>query len=115
MIPKEVISKWVEAFNSADVEALEELYSADAINHQMPNQPVIGRSAIGEMFRHDFAKADMHCIIENIFQDDEWAILEWSDPNGLRGCGFFHVIDGLIQTQRGYWDKLTFLKLQNIV
>jgi hypothetical protein len=33
-------------------------------------------------------------------------------PNGrsftLRGCGFFHVVDGKIRFQRGYFDKTTW-------
>nr|WP_300862605.1 hypothetical protein [uncultured Oscillibacter sp.] len=37
--------------------------------------------------------ADMTCIVENLFEDGEWAILEWRDPLGLRGCGFFHVAE----------------------
>ena len=53
-------------------------------------------------------------IVENIFQDGEWAILEWKDPLGLRGCGFFHIVDGKIVFQRGYWDKLSFLRLQGL-
>jgi SnoaL-like polyketide cyclase len=28
----------------------------------------------------------------------------------LRGCGFFHVQNDKIVFQRGYWDKLSFLK-----
>lgn len=35
-------------------------------------------------------------------------------PKGLRGCGFFNIKDGKIVFQRGYWDKLSFLKLHNI-
>ena len=53
-------------------------------------------------------------IVENIFEDGEWAILEWSDPNGLRGCGFFHVKDSQIIFQRGYFDQLSFFRLQGI-
>lgn len=53
----------------------------------------------------------MVCIVENIFQDGEWAILEWRDPLDLRGCGFSHVANGRIDFQRGYWDKLTFLRM----
>ena len=30
------------------------------------------------MFQNEFAKAEMFCIAENIFEDDEWAILEWN-------------------------------------
>jgi hypothetical protein len=53
-------------------------------------------------------------MVENVFEDGEWAILEWRDPLGLRGCGFFHVRDGRIAFQRGYWDKLSFLRLHGL-
>lgn len=66
------------------------------------------------MFAEGFAHADMICLVENIFEDGNWAILEWKDPLGLRGCGFFQVIDGLIVYQRGYWDKLSFLRQQGL-
>ena len=40
------------------------------------------------MFIDEFSSAEMTCIIENIFEDGKWAIPEWKDPLGLRGCGF---------------------------
>lgn len=107
--PKTVVEKWVNAFNAADVEALVSLYSEKAINHQLAESPVEGKKAIRAMFSREFAIAEMVCIVENLFEDGEWAILEWRDPKGLRGCGFFHVLDGEIIFQRGYWDKLSFL------
>ena len=73
-----------------------------------------GRNAIHAMFKTEFARADMVCVIENLFEDGEWAILEWSDPVGLRGCGFFHILDGKIRFQRGYFDKLSFFKAQGL-
>ena len=66
------------------------------------------------MFKDEFATAKMTCLIENIFEDGEWAILEWQDPKGLRGCGLFHVVDGKIEFQRGYWDRLSFLRQQGL-
>jgi hypothetical protein len=66
------------------------------------------------MFEEEFARANMVCIIKNIFEDGEWAILEWKDPLGLRGCGFFHVVDDKIIFQRGYWDRLNFLRLHSL-
>jgi hypothetical protein len=36
--------------------------------------------------------------------------LEWKDPLGLRGCGFFQILNGKIQYQCGYLDKLSFLR-----
>ncbi|HEV2170777.1 MAG TPA: hypothetical protein VGR40_07505 [Candidatus Binatus sp.] len=66
------------------------------------------------MFAAGFARTTMVCIVENLFEDGDWAILEWCDPQGLRGCGFFQVIAGKIVFQRGYWDKLSFLKLHGL-
>ena len=114
MAPKQLLSKWIDAFNRADVETLSSLYAEDAINHQVANRPVVGKAAIRQMFAEEFSAAEMTCIPENIFQDGEWAILEWKDPNGLRGCGFFKIVSDLIVFQRGYWDKLSFLRLHNL-
>lgn len=108
--PKQVVCKWVDAFNARDAEAIAALYHSDATNHQVANEPVTGAAAIRQMFAEEFAAAEMVCIAENIFEDGQWAILEWRDPLGLRGCGFFHVVNGRILFQRGYWDKLSFLK-----
>ena len=103
MTPKEVLEKWIDCFNASD-----------AVNHQVANAPVAGKEAIRRMFAGEFATAKMVCIVENIFEDGEWAILEWKDPLGLRGCGFFHIKNNLIVYQRGYWDKLSFLKQHNL-
>ncbi len=112
--PKEVVNKWIDAFNAGDVDGIISLYDDDAINHQVANEPVTGIDAIREMFTNEFATAKMVCIAENMFEDGQWAILEWKDPLGLRGCGFFHVVNEKIVFQRGYWDKLSFLQVHNI-
>ena len=112
--PKECIAVWLDAFNAADADRLAELYSENAINHQVAEQPVEGRAAIRAMFAREFAAAEMVCIPEQIFEDGEWAILEWRDPKGLRGCGFFQVRADKIVFQRGYWDKLSFLRLHGL-
>lgn len=114
MTPKDMVRKFVDAFNQKDVAALASLYAKNAVNHQVAESPVEGREAIREMFVQSFAQAEMVCIVENIFEDGEWAILEWKDPLGLRGCGFFHVVNDLIVYQRGYWDKLSFLRIHNL-
>jgi len=114
MRPRDVITAWVAAFNAGNLDALVDLYHEDAVNHQVAFPPVEGRAAIREMFTREFATAEMVCIPENLFEDGEWAILEWRDPKGLRGCGFFRVVDGRIAFQRGYWDRLTFLRLNGL-
>lgn len=114
MTPKQLVEKWVDAFNSGNAEDIAEFYAENAINHQVAEQPVKGKQAIKEMFSREFARAEMTCIVENIFEDGGWAILEWKDPLGLRGCGFFQVQNDKIVFQRGYWDKLSFLRMHNL-
>ena len=126
--PKQVISLWVDALNVHDAGAAAALYHEDAINIQVANEtPLEGKNAIHEDFINFFRSTpDTYTHIENLFEDGEWAILEWSGGGTflggggelgtggkkytLRGCGFFHVIDGKIRFQRGYWDKLTWYK-----
>jgi hypothetical protein len=114
MSPRELVAKWVVAFNQADVDALAGFYDDHAINHQVVNDPVVGKAAIKNMFATEFANATMVCIVEHIFEDRDWAILEWKDPKGLRGCGFFRITNDKIVFQRGYWDKLSFLRQQGL-
>jgi steroid delta-isomerase-like uncharacterized protein len=126
--PKTVVQDWVAAYNARDPQALIELYHDDAENHQVAfGAPLHGREALLESFVAFFrAFPDNYTHVENLFEDGDWAILEWSGggtflgelggnpPNGksfkLQGCGFFHVIDGKIQFQRGYIDKHTWFE-----
>lgn len=114
MTPKQVVERWIAAFNDGDADRLATLYEEAAVNHQVALPAVEGREAIREMFAREFAEAKMVCVPENIFEDGEWAILEWRDPLGLRGCGFFHVVEGRIRFQRGYWDRLSFLRAHGL-
>ncbi|WKN30552.1 nuclear transport factor 2 family protein [Porifericola rhodea] len=114
MRPKKIVEEWIRLFNAADAEALSLLYHEDAVNHQVAQEAVVGRESILRMFSHEFAQAKMLCIPENLFEDGDWAILEWKDPLGLRGCGFFQVKAHKIKFQRGYWDKLSFLRMHKL-
>ena len=112
--PASVVRRWVERFNAADIDGLMALYSEDATNHQVVTQPLVGREAIRRMFDVEFARAEMVCVPEELHEAGEWAILEWRDPLGLRGCGFFRVVEGLIVHQRGYFDQLSFFRAQGL-
>jgi limonene-1,2-epoxide hydrolase len=114
MSPADVVKKWIERFNAADVDSLVALYANDAVNHQVVMKPLKGREAIRRLFETEFGRAKMVCIPERIHETGDWAILEWRDPIGLRGCGFFEVKNDLIVFQRGYFDQLTFFKLQGL-
>ena len=124
--PREVVLAWVEAFNARDAHAAAALYHEDAVNIQVAAEgPLAGRAAILQEFLGFFhAFPDTWTRALHVFEDGEWAILEWAGggtwrgpfaghpPNGraftLQGCGFFHVTGGRIKFQRGYWDKATW-------
>lgn len=112
--PSSVVEEWVRRFNAGDADALAALYAEDAVNHQVTQEPIKGRPAIREMFAREFGAAEMTCIPEVIHEAGDVAALEWRDPLGLRGCGFFTIREGLIVFQRGYWDKLSFLRMHGL-
>jgi limonene-1,2-epoxide hydrolase len=114
MTPKQVVELWIERFNAGDVAGLAALYAEDAVNHQVVMQPLVGRAAIRHMFEVEFGRASMVCERENLFECGDFAILEWRDPLGLRGCGFFQVRDDRIVFQRGYFDQLSFFRAQGL-
>ena len=114
MTPCALIETWVSLFNAADAAGLANLYTQDATNHQVALAPVEGRDAIRAMFEKEFAAAEMVCIPEAIHEVGDVVVLEWRDPLGLRGCGVFTVTNGLIAFQRGYWDRLSFLRLHGL-
>lgn len=105
MNTRQTIERWVELFNAGDAAALSGLYADDAVNHQIALQPVVGRAAIEQFHRETFAAGPLTCNPINLVVEGEWAALEWTDPDGFRGCGFFLVRHGEIALQRGYWDS----------
>ena len=123
MTPKEVVRAFHAAFVARDVDALGALYAEDAVNHQVAEEPLRGKAAIRRGFEEFFlAFPGETTEMLNLFEDGEWAIWEWrggnpSAPPGapaVHGCGFFQVRGGLIVLQRGYWDRLTFLKAHGL-
>lgn len=115
MTPKELVELWIQKFNDADADGLAQLYAQDAVNDQVVfSEPLIGRQAIKKMFELEFSRATMVCIKEKIYECGDTAILQWTDPLGLRGCGFFQIKDDQIIHQKGYFDQLTFFKIQKL-
>ncbi|MBA4018447.1 MAG: polyketide cyclase [Pirellula sp.] len=126
--PREVVLAWIAAFNRCDAVAAAALYHDDAVNVQIADgEPTVGRQAMQDGFSYFFrAFPDNFTRPVNLFEDGDWAILEWEggatwqgefaghSPNGrsfqIQGCGFFHVVGGRIKFQRGYWDKVSWFR-----
>lgn len=124
--PKQLLERWIGAFNAHDVNTLIGCYAADAVNHQIPaGEPAQGQERIKDDFVQLFRGfPDIYARSENVMIDGDWAAWEWTGggtfegeflghpPNGksytLRGCGFFRIVSGRIKEQRGYWDRETW-------
>jgi hypothetical protein len=76
--PCEVVLAWVDAFNRPDAAAAA-LYHEDAINFQVATvAPTIGRQGMRDEFAYFFrAFPDNYTRPVKLFEDGEWAILEW--------------------------------------
>jgi ketosteroid isomerase-like protein len=90
MTPQQVVEEWVRRFNAADADALAELYREDATNHQVVQEPVVGKTAIREMFRREFAAAKMACVPEFIHEAGNVTILEMEGSHGAKGVRLLH-------------------------
>lgn len=124
--PREVVLAWVEVLNCRDADAAAALYHENVANVQVAvGKATAGRQAMRDHFAHVFrAFPDNYIRSVNLFEDGEWAILEWEwggtwrgefaghQPNGrsfkLEGCEFFQVVGSKIKFQRGYWDKISW-------
>jgi ketosteroid isomerase-like protein len=112
---------WEKYFNERDAEKLAQLYHEQASALQIAiGLPLLGRRAILEDSRQFFGNIpDNFTTVFNRIESGTWVAIEWTGggtfvPTGkkfeFRGCGFFEIVDGLIKTQRGYWDMLQWQK-----
>lgn len=85
--PKQVLTKWVAGFNARDAEAVADLYHDDAVNLQVAiGSPLRGKREILENTAAFFrAFPDNYTNIENLFEDADWAILEWNGGGTFLG------------------------------
>jgi ketosteroid isomerase-like protein len=87
--PREVVQEWVAAYNQRDARAAAELYHEDAMNFQVAlGAPSVGRHTILDdllSFFHAFPDNFTH--VENLFEDGEWAMLEWFGAGRVRWDG----------------------------
>jgi ketosteroid isomerase-like protein len=104
-----------EGLQSADVDRLDELYSADA-RFKDPFNEVQGAAAIQQVFRHMFvALREPRFVIRDAVCDGDQCFLSWdflfrmrrfnSDAQCIRGGTHLRLLpDGRIGEHRDYWD-----------
>jgi steroid delta-isomerase-like uncharacterized protein len=124
-MPKQIALKWIEAYNSHNLDIVTSLYDENVTNTQLPyGKTVQDREAMKKTYENIFrAFPDIYIEAENIIVQDSWVVIEWifsgtmkgefarQAPNGnkfcMRGCEIFQILNGKIFIQHGYWDKST--------
>ena len=128
----EVVEAWVEAANSHDAAEIAALYSPRAQLLYAWGELLDGRQSINQHFDSFFRafpdwSKEPYSLIHGYH---DWAVLEWqaqatfegayahAQPTGrsfrLRGCGVFHVVNGLIRLHRRYLDRRDWYRQMGI-
>ena len=100
-VAKELIGKYMEVFNTKNAEALGEFYNKNAVIQRTNGEPMFGWDEVFDYLKKDLQNAKARKA-DNIFEDGEWVILEWSEVGGKRGCKIFKIVAEKILVQKNY-------------
>lgn len=118
MSPIEIVTAFIDHWNSGDREAMYAMCAEDIVWHNMPMEPIRGRAAMRsgiEAFMHDVERCDWD--IHAIAASGDTVLTERTDAfhlnNGnrpaIRVMGVFEVDgDGRIAAWRDYFDMHEF-------
>jgi limonene-1,2-epoxide hydrolase len=116
---KQVVRDFCAAWDRRDKQAILDAFTSDAVYHNMPMQPAVGKDAIGPLV--DFvlgqAKDGLRFEITRIAADGDVVLTERVDTfkSGDRTVvlpimGAFEVRDGKIAAWRDYFDMAQWTK-----
>jgi hypothetical protein len=114
MSSKSIITQWVEFFNAGDASALSVLYHSSAVKEFATGKTLEGRKNIKDIYKQEFSRATMVCIIDRMVVSEAMVTLEWKDPLGLSGCSIFEIVEEVIVHERVYFDELSFLRAHKL-
>lgn len=122
------IARWIGAFNTHNVEAIVRLYAENAeLFDAGMKRPRRGKAEIEHWFRTRFRTMPSirYQPTSAVLLHGEQAAITWSTqgngprvlglalltrPFHVEGVSVFHLCDGLIERQRGYYDHLAALE-----
>jgi limonene-1,2-epoxide hydrolase len=119
MSPSEVVSAFVQEFDPAkpDVDRLVSYFSDDAVYHNMPVEPVLGKDAIRQVFAGLLRIESGGWEVLRQVADGEYVMNERIDrfragekSIALPVAGVFRVVDGKITEWRDYFDMGSWQK-----
>lgn len=115
----EKIEAFVAAWNDRDAAAIIAAFAVDAVYHNIPMDPVVGKDRIAETVDRLLAgMTDVRWVITSIAEASDGAVLtERVDAFRLNGkpvslpvMGIFEFRDGLIRRWADYFDLASYLR-----
>ncbi len=116
---KRVVRDFCAAWERLDKQALLDAFTDDAVYHNMPMQPAVGKEAIGELITFILGQAGDGVVfdIKHIVADGDVVLTERVDTftTGdkkikLDVMGTFELRDGRIAAWRDYFDMAQWTK-----
>jgi limonene-1,2-epoxide hydrolase len=114
--PLEVVTDFCDTVNKGDLDALVAFFSDDAVYHNIPLDPIVGRDAIRETLAGFLATLGsmsfetLHALADGPIVATERVDSFVTDDRtiALPVAGFFEVHDGKITAWRDYFDMGQF-------
>jgi limonene-1,2-epoxide hydrolase len=113
--PDDVIRAFVQTWNvvpKPDPDEISKYFAEDAVYHNIPLEPIVGRAAIRQGFVESLHRLDgIHWEVHHQVASGNVVMNERTDTlhsggraNPVRIMGIFEVTDGLITAWRDYFD-----------
>jgi limonene-1,2-epoxide hydrolase len=116
--PTDTVRNFCAAWSRLDVEEVMAFFTADAVYHNMPIAPAVGRDAVRatiESFLKGWQRAEFELL--NIAATGDTVFTERVDRIDAGGkhadlpvAGVFEVVDGKIRAWRDYFDLATYTR-----
>ena len=112
----EVVKAFARAWEAMDLDAVVNAFAPDAIYHNMPMDPAVGRKAIRQMVGYWLeSTTQMRWELRGLAEISPGVVFaERLDTFKMRGvtvalpcAGVFEITDGLITAWRDYFDQAT--------
>ncbi len=115
----ELVTRLLAAWDTADLEGMLDLLADDAVYHNMPLSPAVGKPAIRDLVTQYFAAMEngLHAEIHHQVVEGNIVLNERTDSCVLNGqdvivpvCGVFEVENGKVKAWRDYYDGTPFAR-----
>ena len=114
--PAGVVARFISAWPEGDAAALASFFTDDAVYHNIPMEPIVGKEAIGATFAAFIGMAEriefetLHTAVDGpiVMTERIDRFISPAKTIALPVMGTFEVVDGKIRAWRDYFDLAQF-------